>query len=280
MHVRILLQALVVMGVMAMLGMSAAAAVAEDLPGASQVVEAIGESEPPTEPFLAEGEPDPLFDDDFDLESDAGHSDPYEEPNRAVFTFNQGLDRYFLGPIASFFGYVTPGPVKRGLRNLFDNLNFPVVVINDVLQLEWKDASVSTGAFLINSTIGIAGLFEPAKQIGMPRHVSNFDQTLALARIPRGPYLMIPIAGPSTARGTLGSLVDLLMQPTTWFFPVTALFRSGGEGVVRLEEHMDELEALERSSVDFYSVLRSAYLQTREEQVWGRRQHRRPSATD
>jgi ABC-type transporter lipoprotein component MlaA len=75
-------------------------------------------------------------------------------------------------------------------------------------------------------------------------------------------------------------MVDLMMRPKTWILPVTALFSSGGEGVVRLEEHQDELEELERSSVDFYSVLRSAYLQTREEQIWGRREHRRMDARD
>lgn len=262
--------------VLTAIGLSAPVAVAEDPSNVPQAVDSIDESESSTEPFIDWDEPDPLFDDDFDLETVSGYPDPLEEANRKVFTFNQGLDRYFLGPIASFFGYVTPGPVKQGLRNFFDNLNTPVVFINDALQLEWKDVAVTTAGFVVNTTVGIAGLFEPAKHIGLPRHVSDFGQTLALARMPSGPYLVIPVAGPSTARGTVGSVVDLMLRPTTWFLPVTTLFSTGGEGVVRLEEHQGELEELERSSVDFYAVLRSAYRQTREDQIWRRRQHRLP----
>ncbi len=262
--------------VLAAIGLSAPLAAAEDPSNVPQAVDSIDESESSTEPFIDWDEPDPLFDDDFDLETVSGYPDPLEEANRKVFTFNQGLDRYFLGPIASFFGYVTPGPVKQGLRNFFDNLNTPVVFINDALQLEWKDVAVTTAGFVVNTTVGIGGLFEPAKHIGLPRHVSDFGQTLALARMPSGPYLVIPVAGPSTARGTVGSVVDLMLRPTTWFLPVTTLFSTGGEGVVRLEEHQGELEELERSSVDFYAVLRSAYRQTREDQIWRRRQHRLP----
>ena len=262
--------------VLAAIGLSAPLAAAEDPYDVPQAVDSIDESESSTEPFIDWDEPDPLFDDDFDLETVSGYPDPLEEANRKVFTFNQGLDRYFLGPIASFFGYVTPGPVKQGLRNFFDNLNTPVVFINDALQLEWKDVAVTTAGFVVNTTVGIGGLFEPAEHIGLPRHVSDFGQTLALARMPSGPYLVIPVAGPSTARGTVGSVVDLMLRPTTWFLPVTTLFSTGGEGVVRLEEHQGELEELERSSVDFYAVLRSAYRQTREDQIWRRRQHRLP----
>jgi phospholipid-binding lipoprotein MlaA len=219
-------------------------------------------------------EPDPLFDDDF--ESFVGYPDPYEEPNRAILGFNQGLDRFLLGPIASFFGYVTPNPVKRGLRNFFANLNSPVVLVNDVLQLEWKDAAVCIGAFVVNSTVGLVGFFEPAEHIGLPRHSSDFGQTLALAEVPSGPYLVLPITGPATARGTVGSVVDFFIRPNTWLFPLSNFYYYGGEGVVTLEEHRGELQELERSSVDFYSVLRSAYYQTRDDQIWGRRQDRLP----
>ncbi len=231
------------------------------------------------ESFFA-NEPDPLFDDDYDFEQSAGYPDPLEEPNRAVFSFNRALDTYLIGPIASFFGYVTPTPVKRGLRNFFANLNAPVVVVNDMLQLEWMDAVVCTSAFVVNTTVGIVGFFEPAEHIGLPRHESDFGQTLALARVPSGPYLILPIAGPSTARGTVGSLVDFFMRPNTWLFPLSNFYYYGGYGVVELEQHQDELEELERSSVDFYSVLHSAYYQTRDDAIWGRRQDRRLTELD
>ena len=134
----------------------------------------------PTEADLFFGDAgDPLFDDDFDLDDVAGFPDPLEEPNRTVLVFNQGLDTFLLGPITSFFGWVTPEPLKLGLQNFFANLNTPVVLINDMLQLEWKDAATTTGAFVVNTTVGIGGFFEPAKSIGMPRHESDFGQTLA-----------------------------------------------------------------------------------------------------
>ena len=98
--------------------------------------------------------------------------------------------------------------------------------------------------------------------------------------MPSGPYLIIPVAGPSTARGTVGSVVDFFMRPNTWLFPLSNFYYYGGEGVVTLEEHQDELDELERSSVDFYSVLLSAYYQTRDHEIWGRRKDRRPSSTD
>lgn len=284
------------LAVLVLSAMNAGHSTAEEVLSGSQVVEitdenlAESESTPAPssfEPGAAGGddeaadslfgdEPDPLFDDDYEFEFSAGYLDPYEEPNRAIFGFNQGLDRFLLGPIASFFGYVTPNPVKRGLRNFFANLNSPVVVVNDVLQLEWKDAVVCIGAFVVNSTVGLVGFFEPAEHIGLPRHSSDFGQTLALAEVPSGPYLVLPITGPATARGTVGSVVDFFIRPNTWLFPLSNFYYYGGEGVVTLEEHREELQELERSSVDFYSVLRSAYYQTRDDQIWGRRQDRLP----
>lgn len=235
-------------------------------------------SQPPS-PFFGD-EPDPLFDDDYDEEESTGYPDPLQEPNRAVLVFNQGLDTYLLGPFTQFFGFVTPDPVKFGLRNFFANLNMPVVLINDMLQLEWKDAATITGAFVVNSTVGIGGFFDPGKHIGLPRHDSDFGQTLALAQIPSGPYLMLPIAGPSTARGTVGSVVDFFMRPNTWILPLSNIYYYGGEGVVSLEQHHENMKELERSSVDYYSVLRSAYFQTRSEEIWGRREGRRDLGFD
>ncbi|MDP6977704.1 MAG: VacJ family lipoprotein [Myxococcota bacterium] len=236
------------------------------------------------DPFFPEG-PDPLFDDDYEDETGASYPDPLEETNRGVFAFNQGVDTFFLGPITRFFGWVTPEPAKVCLRNFFTNVNYPVVFINDVMQLEWKDAAVVTGAFVVNSTVGIAGFFEPGKHIGLPRHDSDFDQTLALARVPSGPYLVMPIAGPTTARGTVGQFVDFFLQPTNWLFPgVGNLYYVGGYhaggGVVTLEQYQEQLDELERSSVDFYPVLRSAFYQNRSDEIWGRRQERRIAGFD
>lgn len=276
-----------VLALLLMLGLVVAPAIAAAGPGNEEPKNPPApESEPlevEADPFFADGS-DPLFD-DFEEEVIEGYPDPLEETNRGVLAFNQGVDRFFLGPVTRFFGWATPDPLKLGLRNLFANLNYPVVFLNDLLQLEWKEAASVTGAFVVNSTVGIGGLFEPAKHIGLPRHESDFDQTLALALVPSGPYLVMPIAGPTTARGTVGQFVDFFLQPTNWIFPgVGNLYYVGGYhaggGVVTLEQHQQELEELERSSVDFYSVLRSAYYQNRTDEIWSRRAERRPPGFD
>ena len=146
-----------------------------------------------------------------------------------------------------------------------------------MLQLEWKDAAITTGALLVNSTIGLAGLFEPGEKMGLPRHRSDFGQTLALAKFESGPYLMIPVMGPTNFRDGTGTVVDLFMRPASWFlgFGTISIISGTSEGIVILETHSRDLEELEKSSVDFYPVLRSAYYQTRTDEIWDRRQHRK-----
>ncbi len=226
-------------------------------------------------------EPDPLFDDDFDFDEPPGFPDPLEETNRGVLKFNQGVDRFLISPITKVFGFLVPNPVKFALRRFFANLDFPVVFTNDLLQLEWKDATVITGAFIVNTTVGLGGLFEPAKRIGLQRHRSDFGQTLALAEVKSGPYLMLPVVGPTTARDFTGTVVDLFMRPTTYAFGIGSLvYVVGGERFMTLEEAHQGLVELERSAIDFYPVLRSAYYQNRLSEIWNRREGRRPLDED
>ena len=238
---------------------------------------ALGEPQGPLE-----SEPDPLFDDEFEFDDETGFPDPLEESNRKILKFNQGLDRVLIGPLTQTYAFIFPDPVRLSIRRLFENLNTPVVLANDVLQLEWKDAAVTTSAFVVNSTAGLGGFFEPGEKIGLARHHSDFGQTLALAEVPSGPYLMIPIAGPSNARDATGAVVDVLLRPLTWVFGIgsVALLYGGGQGMVLLDQHRDKLKELEKSSVDFYPVLRSAYYQSRSDRIWGRRQERRPEGFD
>jgi phospholipid-binding lipoprotein MlaA len=221
--------------------------------------------------------PDPLFDDDFEFEEPPGFPDPHEETNRNVLKFNWLVDRAVLRPLTKGIDLLIPDPIKLAIRRVFQNFNMPVTLVNDMLQLEWKDAAVISSAFVVNSTVGLGGLFEPAKEIGLPRHRSDFGQTLALAEVESGPYLVVPVVGPSTARDLSGSIVDLALRPTTWlFFGVGGLIFAGSEGLVLLEEHHAGMRELERSSVDFYPVLKSAYYQNRVEQIGERREDRRP----
>jgi phospholipid-binding lipoprotein MlaA len=217
---------------------------------------------------------DPLFDDDFDDEAGAS-ADPAEETNRDVLVANRFVDRYLFDPLTFAYSKAVPGPLKLGIRNAFANFDSPKIVVNDVLQLEWGDASVATTRLVVNSTLGVGGLFDIGERIGLPRHNSDFGQTLALAGTPRGPYLVVPLLGPNNVRDLLGGAVDVGMRPITYLFPPALIFSyGGGLGLVKREESYQALSSLESSSIDFYSTLRSAYDQHRTKAVWGRRQHR------
>ncbi len=242
------------------------------------VVAARAEEPEPVEDAFVELANDPFFDDDFDDDANA-LGDPLEEANRRVFAGNRVVDRYLFDPLTLAYAKVLPGPVKRGVRNVFSNLDSPKVAVNDVLQLEWKDASVAVSRFVMNSTMGIAGIFDVAERLGLAKHRSDFGQTLALAGTPRGPYLMLPLFGPSSLRDAVGGVVDLAISPATYFLAPGMLFSyGGGMGLAKREENYQALNALESSSIDFYSALRSAYEQHRAGEVWSRREHRREDA--
>ncbi len=224
---------------------------------------------------------DPLLD-EFDLELEqqpAGFPDPLERSNRSVFRFNRWVDRWLLDPVTRLYGATFPAPVKRSIRNFFANLGEPATIFNNLLQLEWNDAGVSSARFALNTTVGVAGLFDPAARVGLEFHRSGFGQTLALAGTPSGPYLVIPVAGPNTVRGGFGVVSDVSMHPLTWFlgptnFLVYGIY-GGSQGLSIREQHVEELDALREGSVDYYAALRNAYYQNRVAEIWGRREHRR-----
>jgi phospholipid-binding lipoprotein MlaA len=220
--------------------------------------------------------------DPFDAELDArpaGFPDPLERSNRSIFVFNRWIDRWLLDPATRAYGAVFPGPVKRSIRNFFANLGEPATMFNDLLQLEWKDAGVSGARFVLNSTVGIAGLFDPAAHVGLSYHRSGFGQTLAIAGTPSGAYLVIPVGGPNNVRDGFGVLSDMSMHPLTWFLGPTNFLiygiYGGSQGLAIREEHVEALNALRDGSVDYYAALRNAYYQNRMADIWRRREHRR-----
>jgi phospholipid-binding lipoprotein MlaA len=191
--------------------------------------------------------------------------DPLETVNRGILVGNRAMDRVLLDPVTKTYRRIVPGPVKSAVRNFFDNLNEPVIFVNDLLQLEGARAHMDIGRFLLNSTVGLAGLWDPASHVGMPAHHADFGQTLGKMGVPPGIYLMLPLLGPSTTRDAVGSFVDMALRPDTWIFPLgTRVVLTGTWGISEREAHLDALEALEHSSVDYYAALRSAYCQNRE----------------
>lgn len=224
-------------------------------------------------------EPDPLLD-EFDLEFESLPSnfpDPIEPVNRGTLWFNQGLDTLVMDPITTGYRFIFPEAVRRSFERFFNNINSTQTLINDIFQLEWKDAGVTTARLLINSTAGVGGLFDPARAWGIRGHVSDFGQTLAMAGAPSGPYVILPVLGPSNVRDGIGLGVDALFHPTFFLLGGTdVLFFSGSSGLTERARHFDELNALRESSIDYYAALRSAYYQNRQAEIWARREHRRP----
>jgi phospholipid-binding lipoprotein MlaA len=217
-------------------------------------------------------EDDPFFDDDFD-DTDLQikeSMDPLEEMNRQIFAFNEILDEWAFDPVTRGYQFVVPEPGRRGVRNFFLNLESPVLLLNQILQLRPAAAAVTLGRFALNTTAGGLGLMDPAGHgAGWHRIEADFGQTLARWGTPSGPYLVLPVLGPSTLRDLGGDIVDRMMDPLTyfvgplqWWIPLAA-----SQGLATREANVEALEALEASSIDFYAALRSAYLQSREADV-------------
>lgn len=190
--------------------------------------------------------------------------DPLEWLNRGIFVFNDTLDTLVLRPVAVIYGFITPERVKESVRNFFANLNSPVLLANDLLQLTFGDAAVTTGRFAINTTIGVLGLFEVAEDFGLEAHHADFGQTMFSYGVGQGLYVMIPIFGPSTARDALGRLVDSVFQPTNYIVGTeVGLALSGANGLSKRESLIDALDDLRAGSLDFYAAVRAAYYQDR-----------------
>lgn len=142
--------------------------------------------------------------------------DPIEPVNRAVYKFNDVADRYVLQPVARGYDTVTPDPVQRSVGNFFDNLYEPVTIANSVLQLKFDSFNVSLGRFMVNTTAGVGGLFDVASSVGIADPDEDFGQTLGYWGLGQGPYLVLPLLGPSSGRDTIGLVGDHFAVPTTY----------------------------------------------------------------
>lgn len=213
---------------------------------------------------------------DEETDEPSSFPDPLEPLNRGTLAFNQIVDDVLLNPITDLYQLVLPHPVRKSVRNFLDNLDSPAVLANDLLQREWNDARVTVTRFGINSSLGVAGILDPAASFGWEGHYSDFGQTMALEGVPSGPYVVIPILGPTTVRDGCGEIVDVLFRPVTFILgPAAQIFYTtiygGSSGLATRDVHAAELQMLEESSVDFYAALRNAYFQSRTAEIWSRR---------
>lgn len=225
---------------------------------------------------------DPLFADECEDAAVASSHfpDPWERTNRGVFRFNRGFDRFVFDPLTLLYRTVFPEPVRNALLRVVLNLDAPSIIVNDSLQLEWRDGAVTLQRFVVNSTIGLGGLFDPAASLGLEPHHSDFGQTLTLASVPSGPYMIVPVLGPTTVRDGAGILADLAMSPLLYILGPFSfeIYRQSGQGLAVRAQSQRDLQLLEKESVDFYATLRSAFYQNRQAEIWSRREHRREPA--
>lgn len=217
-----------------------------------------------------DGEDDAFADDELELEIDerpTSFPDPWEKFNRRTLSLNQTIDRWFFAPVARAYGYVMPDRAKESVRDFFTNLESPAVFVNDVLQGELSDAATTFARFSVNTIFGLAGFFDPASELGIEKHSSDFGETLAKNGVGSGPFLIVPLVGPTTVRDGLGSLVDVAMQPSIYLLGPTPIVAAGLQegtyGITLREAHGEDLERLEQGSLDYYAALRSAYYQDR-----------------
>ncbi|MEZ5893709.1 MAG: VacJ family lipoprotein [Parvularculaceae bacterium] len=201
----------------------------------------------------------------------AGAADPWEGFNRKMFALNDGFDRNLMVPAAKAYRAVTFKKQRKGIRNFLDNLRTPVILLNDILQGEFKRAGDTTSRFLINSTIGFGGMGDPAERMGIAQHSEDFGQTLAVWGVDSGPYLVMPFFGPTTLRDGFGAGVGIATDPAFWVRTDPAMyFRFTRTGVNLLsvrEPLIEPLDDIREDSLDYYASIRSFYLQARKREI-------------
>lgn len=204
------------------------------------------------------------------------NNDPLEPFNRGAFAVHQTIDRYALAPVARGYRAVVPAPVRTGVRNVLANLRTPVVLANDILQGEPRRAGDTLGRFVVNSTLGVGGIFDVAgNRFGVRGHTEDFGQTFARWGVGEGPYLFIPVLGPSNPRDLAGFGLGVATDPLVWVgqgAAVDALLysRTGATVVDTREDLLDTTDAVESTSLDPYATYRSAYRQRRRAEIENR----------
>ena len=205
-------------------------------------------------------------------------NDPFEHVNRGIFAFNKGLDKVLMEPMARTYRTVTPVWGRDRVENFMSNLNEPVNFVNHIFQGDEEDAAAAMGRFLVNSTIGLFGFFDMASSHeDLKRVPTDFGLTLKSYGTETGPYLILPVFGPSTARDVVGKAVDFSIDPfdktvvykriaydhNKWKYKRYPYIRAGVQALITRESLLDALETVEETSFDEYAAIRSIYLQKR-----------------
>ena len=203
-----------------------------------------------------------------DADSD---NDPAEGVNRTIFKANLAADHAVMRPVAEAYTDHVPEVVQSGVHNVVQNLREPAVALNDLLQGNVNHAWQSVQRLAVNTTVGAVGIVDVAAKWGLPPHKADFGQTLAVWGVGEGPFVELPLLGPSSPRDALGTAVDLALNPLTFVGGAPATYAGiatgGGNFVDARAQHLHDLDELERNSLDYYAALRSVYRQHREAEI-------------
>ncbi|HEX3574361.1 MAG TPA: MlaA family lipoprotein [Rhodopila sp.] len=202
-------------------------------------------------------------------------NDPLEPTNRVFYAVNNGLDTVILRPAALAYRYVLPAPVRDGVHNVLTNIGSPIQLANDILEAKPRRAGDTTMRLLINTTVGVLGIFDVATKWGYPNHDADFGMTLALWGVPEGPFLFLPVLGPSDPRDAAGFGVDIALDPFTWIgtgpnHPGWTAFtwsRYALNAIDTRERVLDSLDQIKKTALDPYATFRSLYRQHRHAQI-------------
>ncbi len=210
-------------------------------------------------------------------------NDPLEGLNRGIFEFNRVVDGVLIKPVAQIYRGVLPQQAQDSVRSFLRNLRTPVILVNDVLQGDMDRAGSTIGRFLVNTTLGIGGLFDVASELGMPFHDEDFGQTLAVWGVGEGPYIVLPILGPSNPRDVVGLASEFYLDPVNIYLRNEDLeyltyVRAGLRGVDARARSIEVLDELERTSLDYYAAIRSLYRQQRLNDIRNNRPSEEPVA--
>jgi phospholipid-binding lipoprotein MlaA len=259
----------------------------QDVPPSSSISLAAASSKAAStaaDPGIAESVPD-----DFDPFATPGEEglneyDPWEPVNTQVFEFNRQFDRWILKPVAKGYNFVVPNPVQIGVSNFFYNLRFPPRFLNNVFQGKVKGAGIEAGRFLVNSTVGIGGLFDVAERLDLKTPEEDTGQTLGFYGVGPGPYVVLPLMQPFTVRDLAGFVADIFMNPINWLVAplievdgvpsviphknrtTTTFIQTGGrifEIVNDRSLNLEKFQGVEEATLDLYTAVRNAYLQKR-----------------
>ena len=203
--------------------------------------------------------------------------DCFEKLNRATFKFNQALDGIIFQPVASIYKKL-PSPAKTGVSNSLENISHLVTIPNNLLQGDFKQAGINTGRFLVNTTLGILGIFDVAQYLGLTGYEKeDYGQSFAKLGVGPGCYIVLPVLGPSTTRDAIGSTLNFIggdpwynvsvKNDTQYFTDPDYYFSKGMSGVDFRAKNYDSIENLEKNSLDFYASVKSLYLQDRQQKI-------------